>query len=57
MNASERISVLRSSPFVRNRNGWIMLGYAIFGVVVFAAIYFASAGPEATDAGLAIAMP
>jgi hypothetical protein len=56
MNVSERISVLRSFPFVRNCNGWSMLGYAIFGAVVFTAIYLASAGPEATDAGLAIAM-
>jgi hypothetical protein len=33
-----------------------MLGYAIFGAVVFTAIHLASAGSEGTDAGLAIAM-
>jgi hypothetical protein len=57
MNASERISALRSFPVVRNRNGWIVLGYVICGAVLFTAIYLASVAPEATDAGLAIAMP
>jgi hypothetical protein len=54
----ERFRKLRRSSvisFIANCNGWTVLGYAIFGVVVFTAILLASAGPKATDSGLVIA--
>lgn len=45
------------SPFtVPNHDGWIILGYAIFSVVFFTAVYLATGGPGMPDADFVVAM-
>ena len=48
-------TAVRSHLAVRNYNGLVMLGYVVFAIVAIAVLYFASGGPGASEAELAIA--
>ena len=48
-------TAIRSRLAVRNYDDLILLGYVAFAIVAFAVLYFASGGPGATEAELAIA--
>ena len=47
---------IRSHSTVRNRDGWIMLGYAVLSIAAIAAIYFAAGGPGVSEAYIASAV-
>lgn len=56
MTIAEQRPALPPSLRVRNYDGWIMFGYAAFGIILLAAIWHASGGPGLPDADLALAM-
>jgi hypothetical protein len=55
MAISDRTPAIQSHFPVRNYDGWIILGYAVFGAVALGALYLTFWGPGMIDVDLAMA--